>query len=480
MKKIIFSSFLSVLALTAVADDERPNIILLLTDDQRWDSVGFMDNKVIETPHLDALANDGVVFEKAFVTTSVCAPSRASIYTGTTQRYHGTSFGESLPKGLYNASYPVQLHDAGYETMFIGKKGFRYPETSYDQFWGFVHSGANYHSKKWGGKHLTEFMGDRAIDFLGQRNKDKPFCMSVFFRAPHDEAGTFKNINDPRFNDRYKDVIIKESPTVGQKGFDALPDVYQESLNVKRGHYKRFDQWFSTKAARQEVIRTRYRLIAGVDEVVGRIRGELKKQGVDQNTVIIFSSDNGYYFGERHFALKHFMHEESIRVPLFLSDPRLSDSQRGRRLPDLAANIDFAPTILDLAGIKPHAQHQGVSLYCAIEGKPWRKDLLCEHLHASRPPLNDCVRTERWKYIEHFTTDPVQGELYDEVNDPYEQYNLMNVKDGAGIPKALEGKVSYQEIRQQQAGLKKRLQELRIIYARNNTGDPKKIKNLSQ
>lgn len=476
---MIFGSVLFALASAMLqAADNRPNIVLLLTDDQRWDSVGFMDNKVIQTPHLDGLARNGVVFEKAFVTTSVCAPSRASIYTGTTQRYHGTSFGDRLPKELYEASYPVQLKNVGYETMFVGKKGFKYPESSYDQFWGFVHSGAPYHSKKWGGKHLTEFMGDRAIEFLAKRKKDRPFCMSVFFRAPHDEAGVFKEINDPRFNELYQDTVIWERPTVGQSGFDALPDVYKECIHVKLGHYQRYNQWFSTEASRQEVIRTRYRLIAGVDEVVGRIRAELKSQGLDQNTVIIFSSDNGYYFGERHFALKHFMHEESIRVPLMLHDPRLPVSQNRRRLPHLAANIDLAPTILDLAGIKPHDQHQGVSLYRAIDGQAWRDALLCEHLHASRPPLNDCVRTSRWKYIEHFQSTPVQSELYDEVNDPFEQYNLMDIKSEDDIPQELKGKIVYQEIKAQQKTLKRRLLELRKFYARNDTGKPKKMKNL--
>lgn len=460
----------------AWAGAKKPNIIFLLTDDQRADSVGFMDNAVIQTPHLDALAAGGVVFEHAYVTTAVCAPSRASIYTGTTHRYHGTSFGAALPKALYQASYPVLLQRAGYETMFVGKKGFRFPESCYDHFWGFRHSGAPYHSERWGGKHLTAFMGDRAIEFLSQRNRDKPFCLSVFFRAPHDEAGVFKDINDPRFNAMYRDAEIAESPTVGKQAFERLPDAYRETIGVKLGHYQRYNQWFSTKQDRQEVIRTRYRLIAGVDEVVGRLRAELKRQGVADNTVIIFSSDNGYYFGERHFALKHFMHEESIRVPLLIHDPRLEAGTKSRRIQKLAANIDIAPTLCYLAGVKPHEQHQGLNLYQAIRGEDWRQDLLCEHLHAGRPPLNDCVRSERWKYIEHFNTRPLQSELYDQKFDPYEQYNLMDIADESELPQSLQGKVSYQEIITQRKKLKKRLAELRKYYARNASGTPKKAK----
>jgi len=378
----------------------RPNIIFLLTDDQRWDAVGCAGNEIIKTPNIDALAAGGTLFENAFVTTSICMASRASIFTGQFERCHGCNFNsESLLQSSFDNSYAVLLRKAGYRTGVIGKFGFavteerepssvwkdisKLPTDQFDEWYGYAGQG-NYFPEGEGGKHLTEIMGDDAVEFLSGCSGERPFCLSISFKASHKPWGDY----DPAYSELYVDAPIDDD------------------------------------------MKNYYRLVTGVDVVIGRIRRELTRRGLAEETVIIFTSDNGYMFDDGgHGTAKDLLYDASIRVPLVVYDPRAPRRLRGRRLKEMALNIDFAATMLDMAGEKIPESMQGRSLLPLLSGGEysWRNDFFCENNFPRGDPegrLSVAVRTDEWKYIRYYEQEPVYEELFELENDPLETVNL--------------------------------------------------------
>ena len=404
---------------------DRPNLLFLLTDDQRWDTLGCMGNRIIRTPHVDRLSEKGVTFEKHFVTTSICMTSRASIFTGQYARVHGiTDFSKPFSDEQFGRTYPGILHRAGYWTGFIGKYGVgtTMHSSSFDYWRGFPGQG-QYFPQGEGGRHLTEIMGDQGIEFLRGAPRDKPFCLSISFKAPHVQD------EDPRqflpskaTADLYSGVTIPMPRTADPKYVEALPLEIQRSENRRRWAVR-----FSTPELYQQSVKAYYRLISEVDTVVGRLRSELDRLQAAQNTVIVFTGDNGFYLGEHGLAGKWFMHEESIRVPLIVYDPRLPAPRQGAREGRMTLNIDLAPTLLAAAKVPAPVSMQGRSLYPLCDGTAdsWRKEWFYEHLfdHAWIPK-SEGVRSERWKYARYLETKPVFEELYDLQGDPLEQRNL--------------------------------------------------------
>jgi len=420
---------------------KRPNIVFLLTDDQRWDTMGCMGNAIIRTPNMDDVARDGVLFKNAFVTTSICCTSRASIFNGQYARRHGIwDFKTDFSESAFSQTYPALLRQAGYRIGFIGKYGVgrNLPAEKFD-FWHGIAGQPKYEHKDEDGnyKHLTQIMAEQSIEFLSGCTKEQPFCLSVSFKAPHvQDKDPRQFIYDPAYENLYKADGIPRPKTAEPSYFESFPEFFRKDNEGRR----RWEIRFSTPEKYQESVKGYYRLITGVDVVIGRIRDELKRLGLDDNTVIMLTGDNGFYLGEHGLAGKWYPHEESIRVPLVVFDPRAPKKRRGISIDEMVLNVDIAPTILELAGVKVPEQMQGRSLVGLLRGeKPaWRTDFFYEHLFEHpRIPKSEAVRTQRWKYIRYIEQKPVYPvrnsngvyeELYDLKDDPQETTNLAKNK----------------------------------------------------
>jgi arylsulfatase A-like enzyme len=418
--------------LTGTGAKKRPNIVFLLADDLRWNALGCMGDKHAKTPHIDALAKRGVLFRNAFVTTSICAVSRASILSGQYARRHKINdFATAFTPEAYAQTYPMLLRAAGYRVGFIGKFGVgsKMPDTSFDYWKGFPGQG-NYFGK---GEtvHLTARMGDQAIEFLKACKKDQPFCLSISFKCPHAmDAAKREYPPDPRDEELFKDVTFPIPKTAGAKYFEMKPDFVQNSESRKR-----WERRFKKPEMFQEILRDYYRLVTGMDREIGRIVAELERLGFAEDTIIIFTGDNGYFFGEHGLADKWYLYEESIRVPLIVADPALPRARHGATVDAMALNIDLAPTMLDLAGLQAPKAMQGANLRPHLRGEKttWREDWFYEHHTAIKIiPPSEGVRTTRWTYVRWLkdAKNPVE-ELYDLQADPLQVRNLAAVADHA-------------------------------------------------
>jgi arylsulfatase A-like enzyme len=420
-------------AIAANTPAKRPNIILLVTDDQRADSLSCAGNPILKTPNIDALARQGVRFTNAFATTAICMSSRASILTGLCTRLHGVDdFKKPLSPELFQNSYPKLLRNAGYRTGFIGKWGIdsgELPKADYDYFAGY--QGQGFYFTPGSDKHLTVLETEQAIDFLQGCNASQPFCLAISFKAPHvQDEGRFVEGMYPKYPyDRALDHLYETDTVPEVKTVDSapLPGFFATSLNVTRE-----GQDFHP-ATYQEAMKDLYRLLSGVDIAVGKIVAELKRLGFDDNTVILYTADHGSFYGEHGFGGKWLMLEESIRIPMILFDPRLPADGRGKLCRQMALNIDVPATMLDLAGIALPVGMQGKSLLPLALGQsiPWRSEWFYENHFRNQKsgPIaaSEGIRTSDWKYIRYIDTDPVYEQLFDLKNDPREETNLAGV-----------------------------------------------------
>jgi arylsulfatase A-like enzyme len=421
-------------ALPAAKNDRPPNILFLLTDDQRWDTFGAAGNKICETPNMDWLAANGTRFRNHFVTTAICAVSRASIFTGLYARCHGLhNFRPGFTEEQYRYGFPERLRqDAGYRTGFIGKYGVGGPDDveaagkRYDFFRGFPGQGKYFEE---GRPHLTTHMGNQAVEFLDGSSKDKPWALQISFKAAHVQDGVAPYfLNDPKYDDLYRERKLPPFPHMDGEYYLSLPPALKNSENRVR-----WERRFSTPEKWEESVKRYYRLVHGADVQFGRLLGELENRGMLDNTVILFSGDNGFYLGERGFAGKWYMHEESIRTPLLVVDPRRPASH-GQVRSEMSLNIDIAPTILKLAGLEPPASMNGRDLNPLIDGErpQWRTEWFYEHLFDHNTiPKSEGVRTEAWKYFQFMELDPLWEEMYDLAHDPQEDHNLVHEKEYA-------------------------------------------------
>ena len=412
-----------------------PNILFLLTDDQRFDMFGAGGNPVIRTPHMDRLASEGVQFTRNYVTTSICAVSRASFFTGLYARCHGIhGFATPLSDEQHGLSYPVRLREAGYRTGFVGKYGvgraahIEDAAARFDSFEGWPGQGQYLVP---GRAHMTEHLGNQAIDFLDGSPPGQPWNLSVSFKAPHvqDRVDPYF-INDPRLDSMYDGVRLQPFAHMDGSYYDALPDFLKDDTESRIRWVRRF----GTPEKWEESVKRYYALIHGVDLQIGRMLDRIAAMGQLDNTVVIFTGDNGFFLGERGWAGKWYMHEESIRTPMIVRDPRLAH-RAGTRRSEMTLNIDVCPTILSAAGLEAPACTNGRDLMPLARGESpaWRREWFYEHLFEHPGvPKSEGVHAGDWKYFVFPEADPPHEEMYHLAVDPRETVDLAGSAEHAG------------------------------------------------
>lgn len=487
---LVFAIFL--MPAIAFAETSRPNIVYLMTDDQRWDNLGCYGRPEFKTEHIDKLAKQGVAFDRAYYAVSICMPSRVTVMTGRHISSHRCGFtypyDYTMSQAAMAHSYPATLKRAGYRTGFIGKYGFAItPEQKrpnkklgdydvkanfgplFDFFAGtgtHVAGGlqiwpeddarlAEIYRRNRPANERTLKTGDAMIRFLETQPADRPFCLSVSFMA-------VKHDNDAR------DVYPQHAKLFAGKAMP-YPENYVEGPNEKlpdvvkkhwRGHSLHIQRTGVLEKYQDEVQDFATQAYS-VDQQVGRLVRKLQEMGQLQNTVIIFTSDNGRFQGSHGLYDKGLLYEESVKAPLVVFDGRLAEDLRGRRLNALYSSVDHASTILGFAGLEAPEAMQGYDFSALIMGEPDaqapRTAVLMEHMFLSSMwnnprQKNDqsdkamqqrnqdliannasyrCrgVVTKRWKYFIYHEHNPKIEELYDLENDPLEQQNLVNNPD---------------------------------------------------
>ena len=425
---------------------KRPNFLVLISDDQRWDQLSYADKPLIpelKTPNMDSLAKQGVYFRNAFITTPICAVSRASIMTGMYASTHGMNhFRTPIAPDVLSKSYPALLHDNGYRTGVLGKWGMSIEGTEkiFDVFNAWAKQGKYFHETGNGKIHNAEWLANRAKEFLESSSDDKPFCLTVCYKSPHHPYQP-----DERDKDLFGDVVIPKRQTDTPQGYQAMSShVMEKSLN--RWCY--FDER-KDEATKNKFEKDFLRCVKSLDRSVGNIMQTLKDLNLDENTVIIYLSDNGYLWGEHGLGGKWLLYEESIRVPIIIHAPGIPGTLPGIKPDHFALNIDIAPTILDIAGIPIPSEMDGMSLYPTLKGQdgPSRKDFFMEHvgvIDVDNPiPDSRGVRSDEWKYIRYVNAEPEIEEMYHIKVDPLESHNLTDDVNYIKIKKQLRQRYNH-------------------------------------
>jgi N-acetylglucosamine-6-sulfatase len=419
--------------------DGARNIVFILTDDQRYDALGFMGHPFLETPHLDELARNGMVFENAFVTTALCSPSRACILTGLYTHAHGVRDNLS-PLDDSLMTFPQELRKAGYETAYVGKWHMGgesdEPRPGFDRWVSFRGQGVYVNPqfnvdgervKREG--YVTDLITDYAEEFL-RKPREKPFCLYVGHKAVHAE---FRPA--PRHKGCYADKVYPPPASMANtdENYAGKPDW----VRAQRQSWHGVDGMYNREVQYDPFTRDYAETLRAVDDSVGRIVATLKELGLLESTLVVFTSDNGFQFGEHGLIDKRTMYETSIRVPLIAHCPGLFAG--GQRRKEMVVNLDFAPTFLELAGCKVPEGLHGRSFLPLLKGEatPWREAFLYEYFWERDFPQTPTVfgvRTDRYKFMQyHGVWD--RYELYDLENDPDEMHNLLGdfqVRNEAG------------------------------------------------
>jgi len=430
------------LDLPKVGESDRPNIIFILCDDHRADAMGVAGHPWIETPHMDRMAAGGVYCPNAFVTTSLCSPSRASILTGLYAHNHGVT-DNYHPVSEDLTFFPQYLQHAGYHTAFIGKwhmgdeddpqRGFDHwvafrgqgtywpdghgttrvvPQTRYD---GFNVNGKRVPQKG----YITDELTDYALDWIRTRKSDKPYFIYISHKGVHSDF-----VPHDRHLGRYKDKPWKHPKSLARRdNDDGVPVWVKNQRNSRHGA----EFMYNLEKFDLEAYYKRYcEALLAVDDNVGRVLDFLKQRGELDDTLVVYMGDNGFLFGEHGLIDKRNAYEESIRVPLLLHYPKRFEA--GARVEQVVTNIDIAPTLLEAAGLGTPQQMDGQSFYGLLCGRDvkWRDALLYEYFwewNYPHTPTVHAIRTSKYKYIRYHGVWDID-ELYDMENDRDEMHNL--------------------------------------------------------
>ncbi|HEV8606693.1 MAG TPA: sulfatase [Tepidisphaeraceae bacterium] len=421
-------------SLLAADPAARTNILYIMTDDHAAHALSCYGSRINKTPNLDRIATGGMRFENCFVTNALCGPSRATLLTG--KYSHMNGFRDNKADARFDGSqvtFPKLLQKAGYQTGVIGKWHLGSDPTGFD-LWSIMPGQGRYidpvflenGQRKVIKGYATDVITDKALDFLRTRPAEKPFCLLYHHKAPHREwtpdakhAQLYEDQDIPlpeTFDDDYKDrasAAAKQEMTV-ERHLTAT-DLKQpippglEGAALKKWKYQRY-------------IKDYLRCIASVDDNVGRVLDYLETSGLAENTIVVYTSDNGFFLGDHGWFDKRFMYEESMRVPLMVRYP--GKIVAGSVSKELVINADFAPTILDFAGVQIPQEMQGRSLAPILAGKPppdWRKSVYYHYYEFPQPHHvhpHYGVRTDRYKLIHYYTLK--EWELFDLQKDPHE------------------------------------------------------------
>lgn len=445
MPRWVFPWILAVLATATGHTQERPNVLVILTDDQRWDALSCAGHPHLKTPHIDRLAAEGVHFLNAFCTTSLCSPSRASILSGLYAHTHGvlnnfTEYPVDLP------SFPRQLQQMGYETAYIGK--WHMGEDNDEKRPGFnyfvTHKGqGKYYDTEFNMNgerrvvpgYYTHVVTDMALNWLRQP-RTKPFLLMLGHKAPHSFY-----VPEPQYAHAFDDVDIQYPPSAFM--LDDKPAWFRTRLNTWHGIYGPLFDFRKTFPDRRPegvkdfaaMTRAYWATIKSVDDSVGRLYRFLEETGQLDRTIVCYLSDNGLLNGEHGMVDKRTMHEPSIRVPLIVRYPGLTPPDQPRRIPQMVLHVDFAPSLLELCGAEPLPKVHGQSWVRLVRGQTegWRTSWLYEYNYERQFPYTPNirgVRTEEWKYIRYphgdGGPDRHRAELYHLASDPEETRNLID------------------------------------------------------
>jgi len=430
---------------SSIGGETKPNIVFILSDDHRFDHLGVQNHPWIKTPNLDRLTREGVFFNNAFCTTSLCSPSRASFITGQYAHKHGVKNNITYWKNK-NVTVLEKLKKGGYKTAFIGKWHMPGPLPELrgvDRFITFTHkTGQGDHfncplvidgvETPREGKFLDEDLADFAIEFI-RKEKDNPFCLYLAHKAPH---GPF--VNPPGFKAFYKNENIDHLPKWAHRFAGmANGEIYGGFLWNVEGMYKKY-----------------CRLISSVDRQVGRVLDELDRLGIAENTLVVYSTDNGFLVGDKAHFDKRWAHFPSMRIPFIVRYPAGLKAP-GRRSDEMVLNVDLAPTLLDMAGLPIPDGMDGKSFRKILENQPVK---LRESFHyeffKDFPPYTvpeiDAVRTRQHLYIE-YNQSRMAPELYDVVKDPRNLRNLLGSPEGQRVLPGLKTKLMEYKERKENA-----------------------------
>ena len=402
----------------------RPNIIFILSDDHRWDAMSNMGHPVVQTPSLDRLASQGVRFNNAFVTTSLCSPSRASFLTGQYARTHGVQ-NNLTPWRNDNVTFLELLKKTGYDTAFIGKWHMpgRLPALrGVDRFITFtvqegqgryfdcplIVDGREEPSLK---PYITEELTDRALEFMN-RKRANPFCLYLSHKAVH-----HRFLPPPEMQNLYNQADLH------------LPPEADSWISWAKGQV-----WTGVLGPLEREYRNYLATLTALDRQIGRVIDWVDNSGQAQNTVIVYAGDNGYFWGEHRFVDKRWAYEEAIRVPFIVRCPDLVN-RPGQPADQMALNVDLAPTLLEMAGLPIPSAMEGTSLVPLLRdrGASGRRAWMYEYFKdfPYNTPEHQAVRTRRHKFIRFQGGRP--EELYDLARDPREMTNLIGTAEGVQL-----------------------------------------------
>ena len=413
--------------------EKRPNIVFILSDDHRADTMGNMGHPFIKTPNLDRLAREGVKFTNTFATTPLCSPSRGCFLTGQYAHRHGVK-NNYTPWNDKNVTFLELLRNSGYKNAFFGKWHMpgRLPDLvgkAVEQFVTFRASGGqgiyfdcpliiNGVVTERKGKYLTEDLTDLALDFI-RREKTGPFCVYLAHKAPHQPFSP-----PPALRSLYADADVNQT----------LPPEYHPWIHMKEGSY-----YYGVMGRLGEKYLDYHRVITAMDQQIGRVLSELDRLGIAENTIVVYASDNGYFWGEKELIDKRFPYEESTRIPLIVRYPG-KIRHPGRVSGEMALSIDVAPTLVEMAGLPVPGTMQGLSLATVLAGKSirLRDSIHMEHFKdfPYSVPEWDAVRTDRFLYVQ--SKSDKGPELFDIQKDPRTMRNLIAAPEGKRVLPELE------------------------------------------
>jgi arylsulfatase A-like enzyme len=466
---------------------KRPNIIYIMTDDHGYQAISAYNGALNQTPNIDRIADEGVLFNRGFVTNSICAPSRAVMLTGKFSHINGHIDNTMVFDGSQE-TFPKLLQKAGYETAMIGKWHLESDPTGFD-YWNILPNQGDYYNPDFiemGKKsrvegYVTNLITDFSLNWLKNRDTEKPFCLLLHHKAPHrcwmPDTAYLDMYNDVKFPlpdnfyDEYEGREAAASQRMHMKNFCPVNDLkmYDKEGEIQgplrkyfknqidrlnpdqraawdKAYQKEIDYYKKAHLEGKELLEWNYqryledylRCIASVDDNIGRVLDYLDESGLAENTLVVYTSDQGFYLGEHGWFDKRFMYEESFRTPLMM---RLPSILKKGKIDQLVQNIDFAPTFLDLAGVEIPEAIQGESLVPLLKGETenWRKAIYYHYYEYPGPhsvKRHYGIRTDRYKLI-HFYNDINQWELYDLQEDPGEVNNLYGQKGYEEITQSL-------------------------------------------